>query len=62
MAVFTEFEQQAAVLRDLFGDDVQVDALTGRMSSFGSEKLVSALQAASALARCAERISSSALA
>ena len=57
MALFTDVEDQVAALRDLFGDDISVDALAARMSQFGGDKLVRTLRTASALARCAERIS-----
>lgn len=57
MALFTDVEDQVAALRHLFGDDISVDALAERMSQFGGDKLMSTLRAASALARCAERIS-----
>ncbi|PKI92089.1 HNH endonuclease [Actinomycetales bacterium SN12] len=56
MALFTDIDAQVAVLRDLFGGDVAVDELASRMSSFSGEKLISAVAAAAALVRSAERI------
>ena len=57
MELLTDIEQQVARLRDLFGDDVSVDGLAGRMEAFGSAQLVEALKSAAAVVRCAERIS-----
>ncbi|WP_336644985.1 HNH endonuclease signature motif containing protein [Microbacterium sp. USHLN186] len=57
MALFTDIDAQVAALRDLFGAEVTPEELAGRMSAFSSEKLVDAMVAAAALARCAERIS-----
>lgn len=57
MAFFTDIERQVAVLRGLFGGDVEACDLSSRMAGLGGNELVDAVTAAAELARAAERVS-----
>ncbi|SJN30077.1 putative HNH endonuclease domain protein [Microbacterium esteraromaticum] len=56
MALFTDIDARISALRDLFGDDVEIDDLSSRMMAFSGDKLVEAVTAVSALVRCVERV------
>lgn len=57
MAIFSEIGGQVKMLRALLGGDPEGEELTARMSSLDDDAIVTVIGCASAVMRCAERIS-----